>query len=249
MRVWLSVVMTVLIAATVEAGQGPPLPGQGPDFLLRQPAASIGVRGSWSFQRAGSDWYDFVTRHLTLDQGDFAAGGIGAEVGIRATRRVTAVVGFDVHRSATGSEYRDYVGNDQLPIAQETRLRQMHVTAGARVALVAPGRQVGQFVWIPRRVTPFAGGGIGLVQYDLEQRGEFVDFADFAVFRSTYRASGWSPGGHVLGGTHIALRRRLLATVEGRYSWASGDLGRQWVGFEPLDLSGLRLSTGIGVTF
>jgi hypothetical protein len=249
MRAWLLLVMVAMaVTAPAEAGQGGAA-GPSPDFLIRQPPASLGIRGSWSFARAGSDWYDFVTRHLTIDRGDFAAGGIGTEVGVRVTRRVAAAVGFDAHWSSTGSEYRDYVDTDRLPITQDTRLRQLHVSGGVRVALRNPGRQVGQFVWIPRRVTPYLGGGAGYVHYDLEQRGDFVDFADLAVFRSTYHATGWAPSGHVLGGTHIGLRQRLVAAVEARYTWASGDLGRQWINFEPLDLSGLRLSTGISVTF
>lgn len=249
MRFWLSFVVAGLLAAPLEAGQQENAPRQTPDFLLRPPIGSVGIRSSWSFARADSDWYDFVRRHLTLGRSDFDANGIAGDLGFSLTRRVSAVAGIDFHQSTTGSEYRDYVDNNRLPITQRTRLRQMHVTGSARIALLPPGRQVGQFVWIPRRITPYAGFGVGALRYDLEQEGDFVDFVDFSVFRSVFRAGGWSPSAHVLGGTTVRLNRRLFATLESRYVWASADLGRQWVGFEPLDLSGIRLGTGINVTF
>jgi hypothetical protein len=247
MPLWLPLLVAALLASpsAVLAQQRPP----GPDFLLEPPRGSVGIRGSWSIARAGSDWYGFVTRHLTLRRGDFDASGVGGDIGFAVTRRITAVGGIDFHHSSAGSEYRDYVDNQRLPITQATRLQVMNVTAGVRIALLPPGRQVGQFAWLPRRVTPYAGGGIGALRYHLEQEGDFVDFADFAVFWATYRAGGWTPSGHALGGTHVRLNRRLALSVEGRYVFAAAALDRPWLGFEPLDLSGLRIGTGIDVTF
>jgi hypothetical protein len=37
--------------------------------------------------------------------------------------------------------------------------------------------------------------------------------------------------------------------AEGRYTWASDDLEGDFVGFDPIDLSGLRLSAGINFVF
>ena len=55
--------------------QGSPAPIQkprkSPDFLFGRPDGSIGIRGNWVFSRAGSDWYDFVTKQLTVERGDF----------------------------------------------------------------------------------------------------------------------------------------------------------------------------------
>jgi hypothetical protein len=33
-------------------------------------------------------------------------------------------------------------------------------------------------------------------------------------------------------------------TIDARYTWASGNLGPDWIDFDPIDLSGLRLSAG-----
>ena len=47
----------------------------------------------------------------------------------------------------------------------------------------------------------------------------------------------------------IRLLRRLFLTVDGRYLWAKGDLGRTWVDFDPIDLSGFRMTAGINFKF
>jgi hypothetical protein len=41
----------------------------------------------------------------------------------------------------------------------------------------------------------------------------------------------------------------MYLTVEARYEWAKGDLGRDWIDFDPIDLSGLHVGTGINFVF
>jgi hypothetical protein len=38
-------------------------------------------------------------------------------------------------------------------------------------------------------------------------------------------------------------------SVEGRYTWAASDLDRDFTGFEPLDLSGFKLTVGMNLLF
>jgi hypothetical protein len=38
-------------------------------------------------------------------------------------------------------------------------------------------------------------------------------------------------------------------TFDARYLWASPKLDSAWRGFEPLDLTNLRLSTGVNILF
>ena len=98
--------------------------------------------------------------------------------------RLDAVVGFDVARSSTPSEYRNFVDNKFLPIEQTTSLRQINITGSVKFALTPRGQRISQFAWIPRTVTPYVGAGGGLVSYDLKQTGDFVDFQDNHVFPS-----------------------------------------------------------------
>jgi|SRR5687768_17506640 len=220
-----------------------------PDFLFGRPDGSVGIRGSWMFARAGSDWYEFVTHHLTLENRDFNAPAIGIDYGIVIAPRAEVVIGVDVGQSRTGSEYRSFVDNNRLPITQETRLREVNLSGGLKFALTGRGREVGRFAWVPRALVPYAGAGGGMLWFEVQQTGDFVDFVDNSIFTDVFRSRGWTPSAHVFGGVDIQVHRRLFLTLDGRYLWAAGDLGRDWIDFDPIDLTGLRLAAGINVVF
>jgi hypothetical protein len=254
MRFWLPAVF-VLLAGVAHAGpdeQGSPapqVPRQSPDFLFGRPDGSIGVRGDWVFRRAGSDWYDFLNRNLTIDDGAFNAPGMTFEVSFFVTPRLDIVAGLDFSGTSTSSEYRDFVDNNRLPIEQKTELKGTTLSGSLKYALIPRGREVGSLAWIPNTVVPYVGAGGGAHWFSMTQQGDFVDFDDLSVFLDVFKSSGWSPSAHVFGGADIKVYRRLYLSLEARYEWASGDLGPEWIDFDPIDLSGLRLSTGINVVF
>jgi hypothetical protein len=97
---------------------------------------------------------------------------------------------------------------------------------------------------VPRKVVPFVGGGGGAMWFGVRQYGDFVDYMDLSVFTDVFESSGWSPSAHVLGGVDVRVLRRAYVTFDARYVWASGDLGSDWIDFDPIDLSGFRLSAG-----
>jgi hypothetical protein len=222
---------------------------QSPDFSFAAPGVSISIRGSWFVPRAGSDWYNFVTDQLTIDRADFRAAGIAGDVGLFATPRLDVVFSADYGSKTVGSEYRDFVDNNRLPINQTTRLRQVALTGGVKFALTNRGREVGSLAWVPYRFVPYVGGGGGVLWYEMLQFGDFVDFQDFSVFPDVFQAEGWAPTGYANGGVDVHVYRVLYLTVDARYQWASAELSGNWVGFEPLDLGGLRLSTGLSFVF
>jgi hypothetical protein len=162
---------------------------------------------------------------------------------------VDIVGGFDLAKKTVTSEYREFVDNNLLPIEQQSSLRQNSFTGSVRFALLPRGRTVGRYAWIPARVQPYVGGGGGIVFWEFKQSGDFVDFQDFDIFTDTFVSSGASLSGHVLGGLDIQIYKRLFFTTEGRYVWAQGELNNEFVGFEPLDLSGFKLAAGINVVF
>jgi hypothetical protein len=53
----------------------------------------------------------------------------------------------------------------------------------------------------------------------------------------------------VFGGVDFNLVPRVFLTIEARYSWADAALREDFVGFEPIDLNGLRTTAGIDVLF
>jgi hypothetical protein len=230
----------------------PPVPAAAatsPAFLFGRPSGWFGFRAGWLMPHAGSDWYDFVSDQLTIDDGAFSTGDISGDAGFRVASRVDAVAGVAFNRATVPSEYRDFVDNNRLPINQETRLSTVAVTGSAKIALRSPGREVSRLAWVPHNVVPFAGAGGGALYYSLEQTGDFVDFRDSRVFPSVFKSAGWVPVAHAFGGVDVRVLRSAMVTFDARYQWASAQLGSTWVDFEPLDLSGFKFSAGMQLLF
>lgn len=219
------------------------------DFLFKRPRGIFNLRAALLVPNENSDLFEFVQNQLTVEPGDFRGPAFAIELGYALTPRVDIVGGFDLARQAVDSEYREFVDNNLLPIQQESALRQNSFTGSMRFALVPRGRAVGRYAWIPSRVQPYVGAGGGLVFWEFKQTGDFVDFQDLEVFPDTFVSSGASLSGHVLGGIDVQIYKRLFFTTEGRYVWAQGELSNEFVGFEPLDLSGFRLAAGINFVF
>ena len=250
----LAIGLAAVVAAAVPAhAQDPRPPSRQPgstrDFLFGEPRGSVAVRGSWVFARAGSDLFDFVTDQLTLEPGDFNAPAIGAEVGVAIGPRLEALGGIEWSRSTTSSEYRRFVDNNNLPIAQETSLTNLHLSGSVRFALWPRGRTLSRLAWVPRGLAPYVGAGAGAVRYDFTQTGDFVDFVDLSVFSDVFQSKGWAPSAHVFGGVDVQVFRLLFLQVEGRYLWASGELDRDFIDFDPIDLAGFRTTAGISLVF
>jgi opacity protein-like surface antigen len=248
----LAVTLVLLVVPTVAAaqtGRRPVTPATPGDFLFGRPRAEVGVRVGWTFNRGGSDWYDFVTDQLTLDQGDFNAFALASDVGVWLTGRFTAVGGVEFTHTNPGSEYRRFVDNNRQPINQATRLNVVHTTGGIKYALVDRGRAIGRLAWIPARIAPYVSAGAGATYYHLEQTGDFVDFVDRSVFPAIFRSNGWAPTYYVGGGAEVRMLRRMLVSADFRYRRASADLDNTWVDFDPLDLSGAQLTVGTSWQF
>lgn len=224
-------------------------PDRSADFLFGRPSASIGMRGSWVFASADSDLFDFVTNQLTLDRDDFNAPAFAADVAFNVTSRLQVEGAVELTRLQRPSEYRNFVDNNLLPIEQTTALNTTHFMAGVRYALSPRGREVSRLVWVPNKVVPFVGAGAGAVLYQFRQFGDFVDFVDNSIFFESFRSQGWAPTAHVFGGVDVQIYRGLYATVQGRYTQASAKLDSDFIDFEPLDLSGFRMSAGINLLF
>ena len=220
---------------------------QTPDFLFKQPTATLGVRIGYAVPRAQSEIFDFARQQLTLNKSDFNAVSVAAEASVRATDRLAAVVEVEGEWSSARSEFRDFVDTQNLPIEQDTKLTRVPVTVGMRAYLVEPGRRISQFAWIPNRLAPYVGAGGGFVWYKFEQNGDFVDFDTLDIFTDNFQSQGVSPLGYVATGLDFAVGPRWLVNGEARYSWASAGMDRDFVGFDNIDLAGFRASVGVSV--
>jgi hypothetical protein len=252
-RLLILAVLSVLALPGIARAEGdPPAPAaqSRPDFLFETPRGSFSIRFATNVLNANSDWFGFVGEQLTLDRGDFVSMGIAGDLSFGVTPRFDAVISGEYTGRNARSEYRDWVDNNRLPIEQNTRMTQVSFTAGVRYALISRGRQISTLAYVPSRLVPYVGGGAGVLKYDLLQYGDFIDIADFSVFSDQLPSDGWAPTAYINGGVDWLLIKKFAVTVEVKYQFASTELDESaWTGFEPLGLSGVRVSTGVRILF
>ena len=240
---------SVVAAADHEVEQpAQPSLARSPDFLFGWPRTYVGVAGGWLAASARGGIFDLTRELLTVDRGDFDSGVVRFQVGRALSPRfdLSGEVGFS--RATVLSEYRDFLEGD-LPISQATEFSQAPVSANLRVWLVPRGRAVGRFAWVPSRLAPYVGGGVGAYYYRFTQIGDFVNFVDSSIFTDNLKSSGWAAGAHVAGGLSIHMVRQLFLTVEARYGWAGTPLSEDFVGFEDIDLNGFQVTGGLELAF
>lgn len=226
------------------------LEAQSPDgFLFKSPSVTLSFRGGYAVPNSGSEIFDFIQEQLTVEKNDFNSMTVAGEVAIHVAERIDLAFGVGFAKSTKRSEFRDWVGGDDLPIEQSTELTRIPITATVKYYLLDRGRSVSSLAWIPARWTPYLGIGGGLISYDFEQVGEFVDFETFDIFPDLLVSSGKTGTAHLVGGADVSLSPRFLISAEGRYSWASAAMGQDFSGFDNMDLSGFQATVGIGVRF
>jgi len=228
-------------AAAQSAGNG---------YLFHPPNATISVRGGYSRAMAGSDVFDDVTSELTLDRGDFSSLTFGGDLAVHLGGQVDAVLSAGYSRSKHKSEFRDLVDNNDLPIEQTTTFERLPLTASLRYNLASPGRSIGHLAWIPSRVVPYVGAGVGGMRYRFKQEGDFVNYATNAVFPSVIDSEGeWTFVAQGMAGVDYNFSPRFGLSFDARYLHANGELGPSFQGYERIDLSGVSATVGLSVRF
>ena len=250
------VVATGALALTLLVGTAPNAGAQtsGDGFLFEAPRWTMTLRGGFDRALAGSDIFQFMTDTLTLSKGDFGGFTLGGDLAYSVTPRVDLGFGVGYVRARKVSEFREYVGSDDLPINQTTSFSRLPLTATLKAYLFPRGRSIGSFAWIPTRFSPYVGVGGGALYYEFMQEGEFVDTDDsggdtFEIFYDRFWSGGWTPTAHALAGAEFALTPRLGFSTEGRYGWARSDLSADFVDFDRIDLSGLSATMGLTIRF
>jgi hypothetical protein len=219
------------------------------DFLFGAPRGAFAFRGGWSAASAGGEVFDFIRDQLTIEQRDFDAPVWMGEASWLIRPQWAALFRVDYSRSSVASEFRNFIGEDDLPINQETRLTKVGVTLGAKFYLKTRGREIGRFAWVPESFVPYVGVGGGMLWYEFLQSGEFVDFTDLAIFEERFVGEGGTPTFHGFVGADIKLNHRIFLTLELGYNWADAKLRPNFEGFEPLDLAGFQSSVGVDILF
>jgi opacity protein-like surface antigen len=223
----------------------------GNGYLFHAPYVTFNVRGGYSAATAGSDVFDDVTRQLTLNKRDFGSLTIGADVGFRMTSQLDLTLDAGYSRSSHKSEFRDFVDNNNLPIEQTTTFERIPLTANLKLHLAPTGRSIGKLAWIPSRIVPYVGAGVGVMAYRFRQQGDFVDFSTNAVFPSTLDTQedgkDWAFVQQAMAGVEYNFSPMVGLTLDARYLHGRGDLGTAFTGYDKIDLSGASASVGISL--
>jgi opacity protein-like surface antigen len=230
-----------------------PAPAQesGRGFLFGRPDWNVSVSGGFSHPNAGSDIFSDITNGLTLRRSDFNGAAIGADLAYSIRSDLDLAFGVSYAGTSTRSEFRRWQDNNNQPIEQTTNFARVPLTASLKWYLMPRGRSVGRFAWIPATYAPYIGAGAGVMWYNFEQTGDFVDTNSTAktVFNNDFVSSSWTPTAHVLAGIDYSLSPRWALRAEGRYSWARTDLSQDFSGYQSIDLSGFTTTVGLFVRF
>ena len=198
---------------------------------------------------ANSDLFKFTTDNLTINRADFAAFDVGGDLAFTLKPRLDLVFDISYSGMSKPSEFRNFVDNNQQPIQQTTSFQRTPLTVNLRYYLTERGRQIGHYAWVPNRVVPYVGAGVGAMYYDFEQKGDFIDDSTLAVFNDTFRSRGWAPVGQLLGGAEWVLGTNWALKTEARYVMGSAAPSSDFQGFHRIDLSGFATSAGFFLRF
>jgi len=241
--------LALALPLSIEAQDLGNKPASGDGFLFGRPTVTTSFYGGFARPSAGSDVFAFASDNLTLNKGDFAGFSFGGNMGFRMASRLELQIGANVMVRTVGSESRDFIGTDDLPIEQTTIFRRMPVTAGLKYYVTPPGRSLGKLAWVPNRFATYVAAGGGTMYYSFKQDGEFVDFETLDIFPASLESKAWTPSGYGAVGVDYTLSPRVGLTSEARYDFARAEMSREFQGFDRIDLSGISVNVGLNFRF
>jgi opacity protein-like surface antigen len=114
---------------------------------------------------------------------------------------------------------------------------------------------VTDYAWIPARLSPYVGGGVGYTWYRLEQDGEFLNVGECernpetgcGIFVQTYVSRAGGLTAHGLAGVEFWVLPRVALSLEGRYTHGSAGLSQHFRNWESIDLTHFEAGLGLSV--
>jgi hypothetical protein len=222
----------------------------GDGFLFGAPRVGFTIRLGYEAPTAGSDLFSFVTNELSLRRSDFGSYAYGADFAVAVRPQLSVVVSGDFGGMDKKSDYRLWQDNAGLPIEQTTSFSRQSYVASLRYYFRPYGRSLSTFAWVPTRLAPWVSAGVGRTHYTFAQKGDFVDFTNSnRVFTDSYSSEAWGATALAAAGLDWSISPRLTMTTQARYLWGRADLGLDFSGFAPIDLSAFGLTGGLTIRF
>jgi hypothetical protein len=207
-------------------------------------AGSLDIRGGGFFPRAESNLFvddaDLYQKDgRALKRSDWHGFTGGAQFNQRIANNVEVGFSVDGYERTLQTSYRDFVGASGREIRQSLKLEIVPVGAFLRFG---PTRR-GAF-------SPYLAIGGDLIYYRYQEFGDFVDFAteSHPVINDSFLSEGVAPGFHVAGGVRVPVGDDFSITAEGRYQWATDDMGDDFRG-NKIDLTGASATLGLNIRF
>lgn len=242
-KLWIAAgaaVASLLAAAPAMAQDG---------YMFGMPRVSLTVRAGAAQPVANDELFNFFTDRLTLDRSDFRSATFGVDLGVRVVPQADLMLSVGIAQSADRSHFRDFTEDNDQEIRQTTELTRVPLTAGLKLHLLPRGRSISRYAFIPARVSPYVGGGVGAMFYTLEQYGDFVDEETLDIWTDSFEEDGAGFTANAFAGGDFWLGSRVAINLEGRYNWAKADLNYDFSDFENVDLSGWQLTAGVTLRY
>ena len=217
----------------------------GDGFLFQAPSGSWTFRTGLAVPTANSDIFGQITDQLTLDRFDFKSATFGMTLAISVSTRNDVVFDASYSNVNRGSEFRDWVDNNDRPIQQSTSLRRIPVTVGFRHYITSRGRSLARYAWVPAPRSLYAGAAVGMMEYKFYQHGDFIDFATLNGFPDAFVSQSWTPVAQGTLGLDMGLGSFTMLNLEARYTWAKAHMSADFQGFDRIDLSGVSVTAGL----
>jgi hypothetical protein len=249
-RVFASLTFVAVVAAVPVGAQATaPRPSTGNGFLFSEPIGTFSLRGGYSRANASGDLFALQEKQLTIGPRGFDALSLGADLGFAVSRRLDFGVTVDGTTRSQGSEYRNWLDNNNQPIKQTTHLSTIGLSGNLKYNFHDRGRAISNFAWIPSHYVPYVGIGAGVIRYDFTQKGDFIDFQTNAVNSDELNSSDWGAMAQLFSGLSYTVSPRYSLLTEARYTFASPGLNKDYSDFGRIDLSGLSFNVGTSIRF
>ena len=240
----ITVALTLLVSTTsvATAGWGPPGP----------PNNALQGRLGYFFLDGGGGFWEDTESVFTLDPSDFDDFSLGFSYVHSLRNKLELGFNFDIFEDTVRSEYRDFVDQSGFAILHDSTLSLIPMTVDLRFLPIGryrlrPG---GRHIVQP---TFYLGAGAGVVFWDYEERGDFLDFNLIPpeIFGARFRDDGVALEVHGLAGVEIPLGPRTNLLFEGRYSFAEDNLGGDFSDLpeREIQLGGLGIYAGLSMLF
>lgn len=174
-----------------------------------------------------------VTDALLFNISDFRSGHVFGEWNVGIGQHIEAGIDVGLYGRTVPTLFTDVV-NDQTgnDIVQDLHLRVIPITAIVRFLPFGTAATV----------QPYVGAGVSAMHFKYTEVGEFIDPNTLDIQPGSSVASGFAPGGVLLGGVRFPLGGDIYGfAVEGRYLFGVGTLGSGFAS-DKIDLGGGELN-------